>query len=97
MNKNGYKIIIGYLIIVGTLFLGSYLLYGIRESRLYLLLMVINLPDSLVIVPGMEEVAMVLGWVIGGPPHVWATQIACMVVNGILLFSMIKIVQKLRR
>lgn len=95
--KKSLKILFGYLIIVGALFLGCYLLLGIRESRLYLLLMALNLPDSLVVVPGMEEVAMSLGWVIGGPTHVWVTQMTCMVVNGLFFFSMIKIAEKFRR
>ena len=93
----GRKIVFGYLITMGAVFLASYLLFGIRESRLYLLLMAINLPASLVIVPGMEEVSLALGWILGGPPHVWATQLACMTLNGSLLAGMVKIARRLRR
>jgi hypothetical protein len=95
--KKSHKILFGYLLIVGVLFSAFYLLLGVRESRLYLLLMALNLPDSLVVVPGMEEFAMALGWVIGGATHVWVTQVTCMVVNGLFFFSMIKIAEKLRR
>jgi hypothetical protein len=94
--KGSRKITFGYLITIGALFLVSYLVFGLRESRLYLLLMAINLPASLVVVPGVEEISLAVGWVLGGPIDVWTTQLACMAVNGGFLFGMAKIVRKFR-
>jgi hypothetical protein len=94
--KDCRKIVFGYVIVVGVLFLASYLFFSLRESRLYLLLMAINLPGSLVVVPGIEELALAVGWVIGGPVHVWTTQLACMTVNGGFLAGIISIARRFR-
>jgi hypothetical protein len=95
--KQFRRMVLGYLLVIGAVFIGSYLILGLRESRLYLFLMLINMPSSLVFVPGMEEVAMSLDWVLGGPAHVWATQLVCMAANGFLLASLIKVARKLQR
>ena len=95
MMTKGRKIIIGYLMAPGAIFLAGYFLFGIRESRLHLLMMAINLPASLVIVPGMEEASLALGWVLGGPAHVWATELASLAVNGALLGSLLRIARRL--
>lgn len=92
--KGSRRIVFGYLIVTAVLFLLSYLFFSIRESRLYLFLMALNLPGSLVVVPGIEELALAVGWVIGGTLHVWITQLACMAVNGSFLAGMIRIARK---
>lgn len=95
--KLGRKIVVGYLVAVGVAFFAGYFLFGIRELGLYVLLMAINLPASFVIVPGMENVSLALGWVLGAPVHVYATQIFCMAANGALLTALVRLVQQLRR
>ncbi len=92
----GHKIVLGYLAAVGVAFFTGYLFIGIRELGLYLLLMVINLPASFVIVPGMEKASQSLDWVLGAPTHVYSTQLSCMIVNGAFLLALMKIVQKIR-
>src|SRR5712692_5272994 len=79
------KLVFGYLAIVSTIFLGGYVVLGIREMGLYLFLIAVNLPSSLVVVPQMESLSESLGWVLGRPAHILATQLACMAVNGALL------------
>jgi hypothetical protein len=80
-----HKIVLTYLITVSLVFFVSYLLLGVRELGLYLLLMAIDLPVSIAIVPGMEKVSLSLGWVLGAPIHVYSTQLICMALNGAFL------------
>ncbi len=93
----GRKIVVGYLVAVGIAFFAGYLLLGIRELGLYVLLMAINLPASFVIVSGMENVSLALGLVLGAPVHIYATQIFCMAANGALLKALVHLIQKIRR
>jgi hypothetical protein len=92
----GHKIVVGYLVAVSVAFFAGYLLLGIRELGLYLLLMAINLPASFVIVPGIEKVSLSMGWVLGAPVHVYSTQLSCMAANGVFLIALAKILRKYR-
>ena len=94
--KSAQKILFAYWIPLGTLFLICYFGLVVRESRLYLLLMVINLPGSLVVVPGVEEAAVFFGWPLGGTVHVWITQLACMAVNGGFFIFLNRMLAKFR-
>ena len=91
------KVVLGYLAIVSIVFLAGYVALGIRDMGLYLLLMAINLPSSLVVVPEMESLSERFGWALGRPAHIVATQLACMAVNGALLAAIVAIASKLWR
>ena len=86
-----------YLAGIGIVFVGAYVLLGVRELGLYLVLTLTNLPASVALVPHMEFVAQSLGWPLGGPLHVWTTQLACMTANAILVAAVAFIVAKLWR
>ena len=92
----GRKIVVVYLAMVGVAFVVGYLILGIREHGLWLLLMAINLPSSLAVEPEMAAISLALNWNLGVPMHVWTTQLACMVVNGAFLFALATIISKLR-
>ena len=91
------KLVFGYLAIVSTIFLMGYVVLGFREMGLYLFLIALDLPSSLVVVPQMESLSESLGWVLGRPSHILATQLACMAVNGALLAVIAAIASKLWR
>ncbi len=91
------KIVFGYLAIVSIIFLAGYVVFGIREMGLYLFLIFINLPISLVVVPQMESLSESLGWILGRPAHILATQLVCMAVNSALLTAIVAIAFKLWR
>jgi hypothetical protein len=92
----GRKIVVVYLVVVGAAFLLGYVVLGIREQGLWLLLMAINFPSSLAVEPEMATISLALNWSLGAPMHVWTTQLACMVVNGAVLFALVSIIAKLR-
>ena len=91
------KLVFGYLAIVAVVFLVGYVVLGIREMGLYLFLTAVNLPSSMAVVPQMESVSKSIGWNLGQPAHVLATQLACMFVNGALLTATLAIASKLWR
>src|SRR2546427_179427 len=68
------KLVFGYLAIVSTIFLMGYVVLGFREMGLYLFLIALDLPSSLVVVPQMESLSESLGWVLGRPSHILPTQ-----------------------
>src|SRR5713101_2982022 len=91
------KLVLGYLAIVSVVFLAGYIVLGVREMDLYLLLMAVNLPSSVVVVPEMESLSESFGWVLGQPAHILATQLVCMSVNGAALAAIVAIASKLWR
>ena len=92
----GRKIVVTYWAVVGAAFIVGYLILGIREHGLWLLLFAINLPSSLAVEPEMATISLALNWNLGAPMHVWTTQLACMIVNGASLFALAAIIAKLR-
>ena len=88
------KLVFGYLALVSIVFLAGYVILGAREMGLYLFLIVANLPSSLAVVPQMESLSESLGWMLGHPVHILATQLACMAVNGALLATIVAITSK---
>lgn len=91
----GRKIVVAYLALVTIAFIVGYLILGIREHGLWLLLMAINLPASIAIEPEMETMSLAFNWDLGSPIHVLTTQLTYMVVNGAFLFAFVFIVGKL--
>ena len=91
------KIVFGYLLVASIVFLAGYVIFGIREMGLYLFLVFMNLPGSLVVVPAMETLSGSFGWILGGTAHILTTQLVCMVVNGALLIAIVAIASKLWR
>ena len=91
----GRKIVVAYLALVTIAFIVGYLILGIREHGLWLLLMAINLPASIAIETEMEAMSLALNWDLGSPIHIWTTQLTYMVVNGACLFALVFIVEKL--
>src|SRR5215475_4813679 len=91
----GRKLVLGYLALVSISFLTGYVILGIREMGLYLFLLAVNFPSSLAVVPQMDSLSQSLGWILGHPVHILATQIACMLVNGLLLADIIAIASKI--
>jgi len=89
------KLVLGYLALVGLVFLAGYVILGIREMGLYLFLVAVNLSSSLAVVPQMESLSKCLGVILGHPIHILATQLACMVVNGALVAAILPIVSKI--
>jgi hypothetical protein len=79
---------------VSVVFLVGYVILGTREMGLYLFLIVLNFPSSLAVVPQMESLSESLGWMLGHPIHILATQLACMAVNGALLATMVAFTSK---
>ena len=74
-----------YTGMVAIIFVAAYVVFGVREMALYLVLMLVNLPASVVVVPYMESFSLGRGWTLGHPLHVWTTQLVCMAVNGVLI------------
>ncbi len=91
------KIVAGYLVMVTITFLLGYVVSGIREMGLYLFMLFINLPSSLVVDPQMERLSEWLGLILGQPTHILATQLVCMAVNGALLTAIMVVASKLWR
>ena len=89
------RLVLGYLAVVGMAFLAGYAVLDIRELGLYLFLMVLNLPGSVAVVPQMESFSQSVGWTLGDPLHIWATQLACMAVNGALFAFLLSVVFRL--
>jgi hypothetical protein len=89
------KPVLGYLALVSIVFLAGYVILGIREMGLYLFLIAVNLPSSLAVVPQMESLSKSLGWILGHPVHILATQLARMAVNGALLAAIVVIASKI--
>src|SRR5215475_3660066 len=89
------KLVLGYLALVSIVFLAGYVILGIREMGLYLFLIAVNLPSSLAVVPQMESLSQSLGWILGHPVHILATQLACMAANGVLLAAIVAITSKI--
>ena len=77
--------VVVYLAIVAAIFLTAYIVFGVREMGIYVVLMLLNLPGSLAVVPYVESFAQAQGWELGGPLHIWTTQLACMAANGALV------------
>jgi hypothetical protein len=92
----GHKIVVGYFSAVGAVFLVGYVFLDIRELGLYLFLMAINFPGSLIVVPQMEAASLAVGLVLGKLPHILATQIICMVTNGLVLLALVTIGHQLQ-
>jgi len=88
------KILLRYVAPVFALFLISYLFLGVRESRLYLVLMGLNLPASLVVIPAIEELAIALSWTLGGSVHVWLSQLICMAANGFFFYGLARLANR---
>jgi predicted permease len=86
------RTVVGYLVIVALIFLTAYIVLGVREMDIYVVLMLLNLPASVAVMPYMESFAQVQGWELGRPLHVWTTQTACMVVNGVLVAALAVVV-----
>jgi type II secretory pathway component PulF len=89
------KLVLGYLALVSIVFLAGYVILSIREMGLYLFLIAVNLPSSLAVVPQMAALSQSLGWILGSPAHILATQLACMAVNGVLLAAIVAIASKI--
>ena len=89
------KLVLGYLALVSIVFLAGYVILGIREMGLYVLLFAVNLPSSLAVVPQMESLSQSLGWILGHPVHILATQLACMALNALLLAAIVAIASKI--
>lgn len=85
MVKQSRKILIAYLAIISSVFIGAYILLHVREMGLYLVMFAINLPVSILIFPIMEKIATVLGWNLGETPHILITQVASTLANAALL------------
>ncbi len=91
------KIVLGYLLIASVVFFAGYVVLGIREMGLYLFLVFMNLPGSLIVEPAMERLSESLGWILGGPVHILTPQLVCMVTNGALLITTVALTSKLRQ
>jgi hypothetical protein len=91
----GRKIVVRYLALVAAAFVLGYGIFGIREHGLWILLMAINPPGSLVVEPQMAALASTLDWSLGAPLHVWTTQLVCMLVNGVVIFGLVSLTSKL--
>jgi hypothetical protein len=78
-------ILLFYAGAVAAIFLWAYAVAQVREMGLYLLILWLNLPASLVVVPVSEQLASAAGLALGGPAHVWATQVASLAANGALI------------
>ena len=79
------KLVLGYLALVSIVFLAAYAILGIREMGLYVFFIAVNLPSSLAVVPQMESLSQSLGWILGHPVHILATQLAGVALNAVLL------------
>jgi hypothetical protein len=82
-NRSAYssRIPIAYAASVFALFVWIYVVRGVREMGLYLALLWLNLPASLLVVPWGEKLALASCYPAGGPWHVWGTQAAAVVAN----------------
>ena len=81
-----------YLAVVAAVFLIAYLLLGVREMGIYVVLMLLNLPASIAVVPNVETFAQTQGWELGRPLHIWTTQLSCMAVNAVLVGALAAVV-----
>jgi hypothetical protein len=79
------RTVLVYLAIVAVIFLAAYIVLGVREMGIYVVLMLLNLPASVAVVPYMESFSLAQGWELGRPLHVWTTQLACMAVNTVVI------------
>jgi len=70
-----------------------YFIAGVREMGLYVGLMAVAFPSSAVVVPASEKAADALGWPLGGPAHVIATQIVCTVANAFLFWLAVRVLE----
>ena|SRR5688500_6932982 len=86
------RTVVVYLAIVAAIFLTAYMLLGVREMGMYVVLMLLNLPASVAVVPYIESFSQTPGWELGRPLHVWTTQLACMAVNGVLVGALAAVV-----
>ena len=59
---------------------------------IYVVLMLLNLPASVAVMPYMESFAQSQGWELGGPLHVWTAQLACLAVNAIFVGALTAVV-----
>jgi len=82
-----------YLAIATLLFIWMYFIAGVREMGLYVGLMAVAFPSSAVVVPASEKAADALGWPLGGPAHVIATQIVCTVANAFLFWLAVRVLE----
>ena len=92
IHRAEFRTVVVYAAIVAVIFLTAYIFLGVREMGGYVVLMLLNLPASVAVVPFMESFAQVQGWELGSPLHVWTTQVACMALNGALVGALAAVV-----
>lgn len=85
MARSSRVTLVVYAGAVLAAFVWAYVVAQVREMGLYLLLLWLNLPASLVVLPMSERLASVAGFALGGAAHVCATQVAALAANGVLL------------
>lgn len=83
-----------YLAAVSAAFLVCYLILGVRELGLAVLMIVLNHPASVLTLPFSEHLADLYDVAAGSAAHVWATQGATMAVNALLLYASIRAVHR---
>ncbi|SRR6266481_6960973 len=91
------KVVLAYFATVSAIFMVGYFVLNIREMSLYLFLLALNLPSSLVAISQIEALATAVGLPLGHPTHVFATQLICMAINGMLLFTVARFASSLWR
>ena len=89
------RTVAAYAGVVALIFFAAYVVLGTREMGLYVVLMLLNLPASVAVVPYMESFAQAQGWELGHPLHVWSTQLACLAVNEVLLGALMVVVMRM--
>ena len=88
------RAVIGYLAIVAVVFITAYVVLGVREMGLYVLVMLLNLPASVAVVPYMESFWLAREWSLGSALYAWTTQLACMTVNAVLVGALAFVVTR---
>ncbi len=91
------KLLLAYCASVGVISLFGFFVLNIREMGLYLFVLFLNLPGSIVVVPLMEQVSSDLGWVAGKTAHVIATQAVCILINATFFIVLTAACSRIRR
>ena len=91
-HRAEFRAVVVYAAIVAVIFITTYMVLGVREMGVHVVLMMLNLPASVAVVPYIESFAQAQEWELGGPLHVWTTQLACIGINAVLVGALTAVV-----
>lgn len=87
----------GYLLLNLVVFAVGVHVYEIREMGLYLFVMLVGAPASVVVGPLSESLALSVGWSLGSLPHVWVADLMCAFTNAGLPWAFYLAVERVRK